>query len=108
MHQWSHHDVGELEPLNELLADGDGDPTSGCAVQLTEIVDVSANEITHLVQVMLRPMRLLQHKDVRDLGQPSNLPPPLPNELSSRVMRAEESHSIPGSHPDRGVTKGDP
>ena len=59
MHQRSHHDVGELEPLNDLLADGDGDPTSGGAVQLTEIVNVGANEVTHLVQVMLRPMSLL-------------------------------------------------
>ena len=53
MHQWSHHDVCELEPLNELLADGDGDSASGGAVQFTEIVNVRANEITHLVQVML-------------------------------------------------------
>ena len=53
MHQRSHHEVSELEPLNELLADGDGDSASGGAVQFTEIVYVRANEITHLVQVML-------------------------------------------------------
>ena len=53
MHQRPHHDVGELEPLDELLAYGDGDPTRRRAVQITEVVNVRLNEIGHLVQVML-------------------------------------------------------
>ena len=108
MHQGSHHYVSELELLNELFADGNRDSPCGVAVQLTEIVNVGANEVTHLVQVMLRPMSLLQNKDVRGICKSTNFPPSLSDEVGSQVVRAEKSHRVPGRHPDRGIPKRNP